>query len=59
MSGLVAQKLSMTQIARGDALVAVTLLRVPHSSLLLRSKHLTKTATQLSFSMQKMQKAKQ
>ena len=29
MSGLVAQKLSMTQIARGDALVAVTLLRVP------------------------------
>ena len=29
MSGLVAQKISMTQIARGDALVAVTLLRVP------------------------------
>jgi large subunit ribosomal protein L3 len=32
MSGLVAQKLSMTQIARGDALVAVTLLRVPQLS---------------------------
>lgn len=29
MSGLIAQKLSMTQIARGDALVAVTLLRIP------------------------------
>ena len=29
MSGLVAQKISMTQIARGDNLVAVTLLRVP------------------------------
>lgn len=29
MSGLVAQKISMTQIARGDALVAVTLLRIP------------------------------
>ena len=29
MSGIIAQKLSMTQIARGDALVAVTLLRVP------------------------------
>ncbi len=32
MSGLVAQKISMTQIARGDALVAVTLLRVPQLS---------------------------
>jgi large subunit ribosomal protein L3 len=29
MSGLIAQKLSMTQIARGDNMVAVTLLRVP------------------------------
>ncbi len=29
MSGLVAQKISMTQIARGDALVPVTLLRIP------------------------------
>ena len=33
MSGLVAQKISMTQIARGDALVAVTLLRVPQLSI--------------------------
>ena len=32
MSGLVAQKISMTQIARGDALVPVTLLRVPQLS---------------------------
>ena len=32
MSGLIAQKLSMTQIARGDAMVAVTLLRVPHTT---------------------------
>lgn len=32
MSGLVAQKISMTQIARGDALVAVTLLRIPQTS---------------------------
>jgi large subunit ribosomal protein L3 len=30
MSGLIAQKLSMTQIARGDTMVAVTLLRVPN-----------------------------
>lgn len=29
MSGLIAQKISMTQITRGDALVSVTLLRVP------------------------------
>lgn len=33
MSGLVAQKISMTQIVRGDALVAVTLLRVPQLSI--------------------------
>jgi len=33
MSGLVAQKISITQIARGDALVAVTLLRVPQLSI--------------------------
>ena len=32
MSGLVAQKLSMTQIARGDNLVARSLLRVPQLS---------------------------
>lgn len=32
MSGLVAQKISMTQIARGDNLVPVTLLRVPQLS---------------------------
>jgi len=29
MSGIIAQKISMTQIARGDNMVAVTLLRVP------------------------------
>jgi len=33
MSGIIAQKLSMTQIARGDALVAVTLLRVPSTTI--------------------------
>lgn len=33
MSGLIAQKLSMTQIARGDALVSVTLLRVPQTTI--------------------------
>lgn len=32
MSGLIAQKISMTQITRGDAMVPVTLLRVPQSS---------------------------
>jgi large subunit ribosomal protein L3 len=33
MSGLIAQKLSMTQIARGDSMVPVTLLRVPHTTI--------------------------
>lgn len=32
MSGLVAQKISMTKITCGDALVPVTLLRVPELS---------------------------
>jgi ribosomal protein L3 len=33
MSGIIAQKLSMTQIARGDNMVAVTLLRVPNTTI--------------------------
>jgi|GEM_PF-699322 len=32
MSGLVAQKISMTKITRGDTLVPVTLLRIPQLS---------------------------